>query len=72
MSQSLSILQAAVRQFVNRPTEETIDPDELRDVVDAVEGELEKLYESPEERAIGDEAVKEAIEIISATYGSRS
>ncbi len=71
MSQSLPILQAAVRQFVNRPTEETIDPDELRDVVDAVEGELEKLYETPEERAAQDEALAKAMEEISATYGSR-
>jgi hypothetical protein len=72
MSQSLRILKAAVREFVNRPAEEDIDPDELRDVVEALEGEFEKLLESPEERAAGDEAVKKAIEIISATYGSRS
>ncbi len=72
MSQSLPILQAAVRQFVNRPTEETIDPDELRDVVDAVEGELEKLYESPDERAAQDEALARALREISETYGSRS
>jgi hypothetical protein len=72
MSESLSILQAAVRQFVNRPTEEKIDPDELRDVVDAVEGELEKLYETPAERAAQDEALARALRDISETYGSRS
>ncbi len=71
MLQSLRILKAAAREFVNRPAEENIDPDELRDVVEALDGELEKLYESPEERAVQDEALAKAIEEISATYGSR-
>jgi hypothetical protein len=72
MSQSLRILKVAVREFVNRPAEEDIDPDELRHVVEALEGEFEKLLESPEECAAQDEAVKKAIEIIWATYGKRS
>jgi hypothetical protein len=51
MSQSLRNLKAAVREFANRPLEEDIDPDQLRDVLDELEGELEMLYEPPEERA---------------------
>jgi molybdopterin converting factor small subunit len=72
MSQSLRTLKAAVREFVNRPTEEEIDPDELHDVVEALEGELEKLYETPEERAAQDAALAKALREISETYGSRS
>lgn len=64
-------LKAAVREFVNRPTEEEIDPNDLLDVVDELDGELEKLYESPEERAAGDKALGEVIGIISETYRSR-
>jgi molybdopterin converting factor small subunit len=71
MSQALRTLQTAVREFVNRPTEEEVDANELRDVVEELDGELEKLYESPEERAAQDEALARAIEEISATYGSR-
>jgi hypothetical protein len=71
MSQSLRALKAAVREFIDRPTEEEIDPDDLRDVVEALDGELEKLYESPEERAAEDEALAKAMAEISATYGSR-
>jgi hypothetical protein len=71
MSQSLRTLKAAVDEFVNRPTEEEINPDDLRDVVEALDGELEKLYESPEERAAQDEVLAKAIAEISATYGSR-
>ncbi len=71
MSQSLRILKAAVHEFVNRPAEEEIDPNDLRDVVEALDGELEKLYETPEERAAQDEALAKAMEEISATYGSR-
>jgi len=72
MSQSLRILKAAVREFINRPAEEAIDPDELRDVVEALEGEFEKLLESPEERAAQDEALEKAIRMIWATYGKPS
>jgi hypothetical protein len=71
MSQSLRILKAAVREFVNRPADEEVDPNDLRDVVEALDGELEKLYESPEERAAQDEALANALAEISATYGSR-
>ncbi len=71
MSQSLRILKAAVHEFVNRPAEEEIDPNDLRDVVEALDGELEKLYETPEERAAQDEVLAKAMEEISATYGSR-
>ena len=71
MSQSLRILKTAVHEFVNRPAEEEIDPNDLRDVVEALDGELEKLYETPEERAAQDEALAKAMEEISATYGSR-
>ncbi len=45
---------------------------DLRDLVEALDGELEKLYESPEERAAQDEALAKAMAEISATYGSRS
>jgi hypothetical protein len=72
MSQSVRTLRAAVREFVNRSTEEEIDPEELWEVVDELEGELDKLYESPEECAAADVAVAKAIDRISATYGSRS
>jgi hypothetical protein len=71
MSQSLRILKAAVHEFVNRPSEEEIDPNDLRDVVEALDGELEKLFESPEEGAAQDEALAKAMAEISATYGSR-
>jgi molybdopterin converting factor small subunit len=71
MSQSLRTLKTAVREFVNRPTEEEIDVNELRDVVDELDGELEKLYESPEERAAADAAVAEVMGITSERYGSR-
>jgi molybdopterin converting factor small subunit len=64
-------LKAAVREFVNRPAEEEIDPNDLRDVVEALDGELEKLYESPEESAAQDEALAKAMAEISATYGTR-
>jgi hypothetical protein len=72
MSQALRTLKVAVRAFVNRPTDEDIDPNDLQDVVEVLEGELEKLYESPEESAAQDQALAKAIEEISATYGSRS
>jgi hypothetical protein len=72
MSLSLRTLKAAVSAFVNRPTEDDVDPEELWEVVDELEGELDKLYESPEERAAADAAVAKAIERISATYGPRS
>jgi hypothetical protein len=71
MAQSLRTLQAAVREFINRPADEETDPHDLRDVVEALDGELEKLYESPEERAAQDEALAKAMAEISATYGSR-
>ncbi len=71
MSESLRTLQAAVREFINRPSEEAVDPGDLCDVVDELGGELERLYESPEERAAADEALAKALERISTTYGSR-
>jgi hypothetical protein len=71
MSQSLRTLKAAVSEFVNRPAEEEIDPDELRDVVEALDGEFEKLLETPEERAAQDEAFAKALRETSETYGSR-
>jgi hypothetical protein len=51
MSQSLRYLKFAVREFTNRPIEEDIDPEQLRDVLWELEGELEMLYEPREERA---------------------
>jgi hypothetical protein len=72
VSQSLRILKAAVREFVNRPPEEDIDPNEVLEVVNQLEAEVEKLYESVEEHAAGDEALAKAIRMISETYGPRS
>jgi hypothetical protein len=72
MSQSLRALKSAVSEFVNRPPEEEIDPNELHDVVETLEGELEKLYETPEECADQDAALAKALREISETYGSRS
>jgi hypothetical protein len=51
MSQSLRYLKFAVREFTNCPIEEDIDPEQLRDVLWELEGELEMLYEPREERA---------------------
>ena len=70
MSRSLRYLKAAVREFANRPIDDAIDPDELRDVIGELEGELDRLYESPEERAHLDEALAVAIKSIKERYGS--
>ena len=69
---SLRILKAAVHEFINRPPEEDIDPNEVLDAVDQLEGEVEKLYESVEGHVAGDEALAKAIRMISETYGPRS
>ncbi len=41
----------AVRVFVSRPLDETVDPKRFRDVVEELENEYELLFETPEERA---------------------
>lgn len=71
MSQSFRYLKAAVREFARRPIEEEIDPEALRDVLDDLEGELDRLYESPEERAALDESLAQAIKSITERYRSR-
>jgi len=71
MSQSLRFLKAAVREFASRPIEEEIDPEALRDVLDELEGELDRLYESPEERAALDESLAQAIKSITESYRPR-
>jgi hypothetical protein len=72
MSQSLHYLKAAVREFASRPMEEEIDPEALREVLNELEGELDRLLESPEERAGLDEALARAIKSIRDTYGSHA
>jgi hypothetical protein len=58
MSQALRNLEMAVRVFVSRPLDETVDPKRLRDVVEELENEYELLFETPEER----EASRAAVE----------
>jgi hypothetical protein len=45
MSNSLRKLSAAIDEFAHRPPEEAITPDQLRDLIAELEGELEFLYE---------------------------
>lgn len=45
MSNSFGFLKAAVHEFVHRPLAEHVDLDQLRDVIEELEGELEFLYE---------------------------
>jgi hypothetical protein len=72
MSPSLRYLKAAVRKFASRSIEEEVDPEALREVLDELEGELDRLLESPEERAGLDEALARAIKSIRDTYGSHA
>lgn len=45
MSTSFRFLRAAVNEFVHRPPGDQISVDQLRDVIDELEGELDLLYE---------------------------
>ncbi len=72
MSSSLRFLKAAVRSFAGRSIEEEVDPEALREVLNELEGELDRLLESPEERAGLDEALARAIKSIRDTYGSHA
>jgi phage-related baseplate assembly protein len=45
MSDSFRCLQAAVNEFAHRPRTDQVSVDQLRDVIEALEGELDLLYE---------------------------
>ena len=59
MPNSFRFLKAAVHEFVHRPPAEQVDLDQLRDVIEELEGELEFLYE-PDPAAARAEAAAEA------------
>jgi hypothetical protein len=66
VSNSLSLLRAAVHEFVNRPLTEHVDLEALRDVMDELEGELDMLYEADPAAARADalaEAERFAVEL---------
>lgn len=46
MSNAFRFLKAAAHEFVHRPVEDQVDPNQLRDVIEELEGELEFLYET--------------------------
>ncbi|TMD92618.1 MAG: hypothetical protein E6I73_02035 [Chloroflexi bacterium] len=65
----------AVQDFVRHPVIEDVDIDELREVteelreaVEWLECEVERLEQTPEERAASDRSLAEAIARIHASY----
>jgi len=66
VSDSFRALKAVVNAFINRPADENVNPEQLRELIERLELEEERLYETPEERAASDAALAEAIKEIDA------